>query len=221
MPFLLALPVKRLGRRRQRPRGLGCGCPRLVKPGENGLPFGGEICASHGDALHLLGSRQRSLTLAAQGLFGLPDSRLHFEHWIRGLSTSVGNGGDDLAGRGDRSEILMSLHDARPFQPIRHQDDAAKEVGHESTDLIGSLDQVNYGKQPLGRWRRQRVCRPIKQGFARILGGGHCRSGAGDAIPTRRDPTMQPPLERRLDGGPMDGLDLDQFEQAFPIAVNP
>src|ERR1700694_4813918 len=115
----------------------------------------------------------------------------------------------------------MKLHDARSFQPIRHQDDAAKQVANESTDLIGDLDQFNYGKQPLGRWRRRRVSRRMKQRFARILSSGHRRSGTGDAIRTWRDPTMQPPLERGLDGDPMNRLDLDQFEKAFPVAVNP
>src|ERR1700737_2371880 len=60
----------------------------------------------------------------------------------------------------------------------------------------------------------------MEQRLASVLGGGHRRSRTGKPFSTRRNPTMQPPLERGLHRGPMDGLDLDQFEQAFPIAVN-
>ncbi len=114
----------------------------------------------------------------------------------------------------------MPLHDARRFGPVSDQDDPAKQVGDEPPHMAGRLNQVDDGQQPIGRRQRRDISRRVEQRLASIFGNGHRRSGTGDSIAAGRDPTMQPALERGFDGGAMDGLDLDQFEQAFPMPVN-
>ena len=114
----------------------------------------------------------------------------------------------------------MLLHDVGRFRPVRDQYHPAKQVGDQPPHMVGSLHQLNDGQQPIGDGRRRHVFGRMEQRLPRIFGGGHRRCGTGNSIPAGRDPTMEPSLERRLDGGAMDGLDLDQFEQAFPMAVN-
>ena len=167
--FVRRLTLDGFGRRRQRPRGLRCRRPRHVDPGENGAPLGHDVGSRDGEALHFLGSRQRGLTLAVECVFRVPDPGLDLQHRIRGLPAAVGDGRDDLTGRGDRPQLPMLLHDAGRFRPVRHEHDPVEQVGNEPPHVIGCLHQVGDGQQPIRHRRRRSVPGRIEQRLARIL----------------------------------------------------
>ena len=110
--FLRRLTLDRFGRGGQRSGRLGRGGSCSVDPGEKLLPLADDLGAGVGEAFHLVGSRKRGLALAIQRLFGVADSGLDLEHWVRGFSASIGNGGDDLSGGRDCPQIPMLLNDA-------------------------------------------------------------------------------------------------------------
>src|SRR5438128_4906360 len=90
---------------------------------------------------------------------------------------------------------------------------------YERRHMVRGLDQLTHRLQPTREVSRRRRVRCIEQRLAGILRRRHRYGGTCEVPLTAGHPAVQPPLERSLDRRPVNWLDVDQFEQAFPVVV--